>query len=284
VTVRELLSSKGFLFTISVIFFASTLIFYAQNYLFQTNASETYIISSAKPAAVLQLGDDLAFDIGRVLGIGIDSNSASGRIVLSGTLAALPNMNDAINDYESFLGGVFFQRVGLNQSIDFSSLSDNSAELFFGNSIEFDYNYGSTITLLPRDNSIISSLDLNLHSDGNLITYEFYPGYSSPQIQLNLNYIDDGNSFNIVTLLGANSSSVLKLVYSDGNTLISLGRVTIGGSEKNSVVKISATPLRRMNYILAAGYDANIVPVKWNAMLRSGYDKVDVNSFLTIKK
>ncbi|MFA6268825.1 MAG: hypothetical protein WCW13_03010 [archaeon] len=283
---KGIFSKKGFLFTISVIFFATTLLLYSQSYLSVTSISEKNIIISAKPFNSLALVDDLAFDVGRILGINVDINSAeSTRVNLVGQISSTPDTLDAILGYDSFLNNSFFARVGGSKSIDFSGLLDGESELFFGNELEADYLYSSSIVIYPKQNATMKSIDLNIITSGVHSAYSFSPSVGGQEIQLNLKYYDDGNAFVITSVIDANSLSTLTVTYAGANTVISIGQLIAGGASRNSVIKIVARPSQRITYELGVDYfKFNPYPVFWNIVLRNQQGGVDSNSYLTLMR
>ncbi|MFA5126129.1 MAG: hypothetical protein WC462_03955 [archaeon] len=277
-------SSKGFLFTISVILFASTLVFYVQTYSATNSLNERQIILSEKPVNALVLNDDISFDLIRILGINLDlNNSDSNRVIISGDVNLSSNIPGVLTDYESFLNNDFFPRVGGDQSIDLSNLNDGVGEVFFGNSLEFDYDYSSGIYLYPKDSAVLESLDLNVHSSGSFLDFDWNGSSGSQQVIIN--YSDDSNSISLVKSVDLNALSSLKILYSDCNAFVYFGEVDASGSDYNSSLSIQPCSSQAISYSINAVYSgqSDFVPVLFNSVFSVRYSKVDVNSFVVLR-
>jgi len=283
-TSNKSFSSKGFLFTISVILFASTLVFYAQTYSTTNSLNEMQIILSEKPVNALVLNDDISFDLIRILGINVDLNNVdSNRVIILGDVNLSSNIPGVLTDYESFLNDDFFPRVGGDQSIDLSNLNDGVGEVFFNNSLEFDYDYSSGIYLYPKDSAVLESLDLNVHSSGSFLDFD-WSGSSGSQ-QVIINYSDDSNSISLVKSVDLNALSSLKILYSDCNAFVYFGKVDVLGSDHNSSLSIQPCSSQAISYSINAVYSgqSDFVPVLFNSIFSVRYSKVDVNSFIVLR-
>jgi len=277
-------SSRGFLFTISVILFASTLVFYAQTYSATNSLNEMQIILSEKPVNALVLNDDISFDLIRILGINVDLNNVdSNRVIISGDVNLGSNIPGVLTDYESFLNNDFFPRVGGDQSINLSNLNDGVGEVFFNNSLEFDYDYSSGIYLYPKNSVVLESLDLNVHSSGSFLDFDWNGSSGSQQVIIN--YSDDSNSISLVKSIDLNALSSLKILYSDCNAFVYFGEVDVSGSDHNSSLSIQPCSSQAISYSINAVYSgqSDFVPVLFNSIFSVRYSKVDVNSFVVLR-
>jgi len=279
------LSNRGFLFTISVIIFASTLVLYAQHFSDSVNSNERSIILASQPVNIFLLNDDLANGVASLLGLTVDINqSINSTVLISGVISQTPSISSAFLGYSSFLSGKFFPSIGGTHSLNLSNLSDGTAELFFGNNLEFDSGYtGHEIAFYKKSGASIVSLDLNLHSSNSLQSIEWAPNSSGQTLALNLNYSDDANSFSIHQNISVASLSSLRFVYSDGDSLLSLGAVSIGGVNKNSAMLFTAMPTQKVSYVLKGTFgNEKIAPARFNSVLSSKLERVDSNSYLTL--
>ena len=278
-------SAKGFLFTISVILFASTLVFYTQAYLATNSLSEMQIILSEKPVNALMLNDDISFDLIRILGINVDLNNVdSNRVIVSGGINLSSGIPAVLTNYADFLNNDFFSRVAGDQSVDLSNLNDGSAEVFFNDSLELDYNYLSGIYFYPKYGAVLESLDLNIHSSGDFLGFDWVG--SSGSSPVTINYSDDSNSFSLSKTIDMNALSSLKIIYSDGNALVYLGKVGVLGSDYNSSLSIQPSSSKAISYSINAVYSgqSTFAPVLFNSIFSVRYSKVDVNSFIVLRK
>lgn len=276
---------KGFLFTISIIMFASTLIFFAQSYASVNRLNETAIISSAKPQNFLLLNDSIAFDLERIFGVSLDANEGSvSALSVSGTLSSSPGINAAVSSYESFLNGKLFPLISGSKSIDLDSLKDGKAEAYFGGAFEFDYNYAaSSVALFPLKSSALSRIDINIRSFKDLNNVSWVSGPVGGEVPVYFNYFDDSNQFSISPqLIDPNSLSSLVLNYGDSNVSIDFGKANDG---VDSSVGIFDPSGQRIDYSVNLTYgDENVFPIFWNSRLVYLDGGLDGNSMITIRR
>jgi len=277
-------SSKGFLFTIAVILFASTLTIYAQSYSSVNFAAERSIISSAKPLNVLLLNDDLAFDVLKLFRLSIDvNNSSPNDVLIFGDFLSSRDVSTEFSNYSSFLTSTFFSRSHGTESLNVGALTDGKGELLFGGSAQLDYNYGNNLFLFPTTGTL-ESIDLNINSPDDLSSIVWSP--SAGGVELLINYLDDSNRFTISSSIAPDALSSLKILYADGNTWIYLGESTLNGYTKSSSVALVPKAGQKMRFSMRAKYSAGsvLLPVKANSVLSVRGDSVDSNSFLTIER
>jgi len=279
------LRSKGFLFTISIIMFASTLIFFAQNYSSINASNEFAIISSAKPVGVVLLTDDIAFGLSRIFDTVFDVNAGSEiSVLVSGSVVSEPNISVALGTYLSALSQNLFPLLFGTKSLIMSGLADGVAEVFFGDAFEFDYDYSSgAVVLFSKSDSQLLGVDLNIqtHNDVNSVVWTNGPVLGSASF--NLNYYDDSNYFSISQSFDVNSVSTVVIYYADGNVTIDLGE---GALDYNSSIKISNFSGKKINYVLKSDYSPsfNPFPVGYNAFLNYSSDGFDTNSRILVRK
>jgi hypothetical protein len=279
---KNFFSNKGFLFTISVIMFASTLVIFAQNYSQINSSSEQQIIVSTKPLNLLMLNDDVSFDLQRLLGLSMDFNSSNlGSLTISGVIDSSANVSSALTNYETFLNNVLFPRIAGDQVIDISSMKDGKAALNFGNNLLLDYNYGNNMEFLSIGKPI-TGLDIDLDSTGSTIDYTWLDK-STGSVPVRIKYSNDSNGFYLSESLDANAVSTLQVFSPDGNVLLVFGKVTSSGVDYNSSFRISSPG--KVNYSFTANYsNSNPLPVKINASIRNSSEKIDSNSTLVLRR
>jgi len=276
--------SKGFLFTIAVILFASTLTIYSQGYANVNFSAERSILSSAKPINVLLLNDDLAFDVLSLLRMRVDVNkSYPNEVLLSGDFLSSRDISAEFSDYSSFLSNTFFSRALGSESVDLSGLEGGKGELYFGNAVQLDYNYSNNLFLFPTSGSV-DKIDINLTFPGVVSSVVW--SSSAGVVPLTINYQDDLNRFAISTYISRSSLSSLKINTADGNMWVYLGSVTRNGYTKSSAVAIVPQQNQKLRYSMRTKYssDAMLLPLKANAILSVNRDNVDSNAFLTIER
>lgn len=280
--------SRGFLFTISMIMFSSTLVFFAQTYAGMNAANEASISSSARPLNASFLNDNISFGISRILAASLDANvgaaaDSNAQLLLSGTLSSSPSVSSALSYYDANLSQRLFPLVSGTKSIDLSGLKDNKAEAFFGSSFEFDYNYASTVLdVFPLAKNSLKEIDVNLRTYKDLNGFVWLSGPASGSTALIFAYNDDSNYFSVSLGVDSNSLSTLRLVYADSNIDISFGNTR---ADANSALKISDYGGQKADYSIRAVYSyAMPFPIDWNALLHYSDRGFDGNSFLIIRK
>ena len=160
-------SKRGFLFTISVIFFASTLVVYSQAYMTQNALREKLVLTVPRQTLPAYLTDDLAFDLQRLLDFNLSvSETASPykmNIVLGDSVAKNFDIRKGLTDYNNFAKSYLLNRVAGIQSFDMNNLLDGKTELFFGNLFRYDYDYDNNAAyfLALKDNNL-NRVDLNI--------------------------------------------------------------------------------------------------------------------------
>jgi len=275
-----MISKKGFLFTISVIFFASTLVFFAQTFSTNNNANEARIIDSARGINLFSAGDDISFDLERIFGINADYNYGStSSTFVSGVLSDNPTISTSISNYSTFLNNSFFPRVTGTKSIDLSSLSDGVMEVFFGSFFEFDYDYqNQTAFIYPLQSNVLQSVDINLYST-DFNTYQWVG--TGSEVTLNIHFYGDSNSLSLTKTVDTSSASSLLLIFNDANAVVRFGSV-LG---KTSAVFIDSNRVSAINYSIKSNYSSSSGGrVFFNAILRNTLTGIDSNSFIVLRR
>jgi hypothetical protein len=280
-------NKKGFLFTIGAIFFASTLIFFAQGFYESNLVREREIVSSSIPINMLSLNEDIAFDIADLFGLTFDINSNKSSISIGGKMNSSSFEGSSLSDYNSFLYSVYFVRSIFDKSVSLSNLTDGKAEFYIGDNLNFDYNYGNLIVLFSPLPSSFESFDLNVKTTGSLSSYEWVKTSGGTNFSVNINYSDDSNAVLISDSISNSALSYLKLIYSDGKTsFIEFGKVNYLDTNYNSAFAIKSKPNQLINYNFKADYanSVNLFPVRVNSVLRLYSDNIDSNTLLTLYK
>jgi len=246
---------------------------------------EKRIISSQNPLNIVQLNEDLAFDLSNLFGLSFDANSIEEGVLIDGRIFSSSSEINSLNDWNNFLFNNYFKRSFYNKSIDLSGLVDGKSEFFLGKNLNFDYNYGNSISLFSSKSPLIESIDLNIKSSGSLVSYEWVNLTGESDFDVSIIYYNDYNRISIIDSIDNNSYSYLRLVYSDGEELIEFGGVNYLGIDYNSAFVLNTINDKVIEYKLKVDYvDACLYPIKINSILSVNSDKFDSNSFLTIYK
>ncbi|MDD3084255.1 MAG: hypothetical protein PHP82_04495 [Candidatus ainarchaeum sp.] len=273
-----MISNKGFFFTISIILFASTIVIFAQTYANNDIDRETRILSNYAVLSQTILNNNLGNNLKRIVDFDLQLGFEEEKIivVIKDFLPKKINISQAINDYEVFLENDFFPNVSGSKSVDFSNLKDGSFEVFFGDLFVYDIDYILNKTSFNSNNSLIST-DLNLFSMDDLNYYEWSPSVGS--VDLNINYFDNSNFFQIFDNISSSEESVLNLVYYDSNIILVFGRTT-----NNNSFFIDSNSSNRIDFKLKFEYDfdSNNIPVWANGLFNYSSGNVSSSSMLKI--
>lgn len=275
--------SKGFLFTISIIMFASTLLFFAQTYSTNNALNEKQVIISSKPVFVHGLIDDISFDLLRLFDTSIQADG-NGIILITGSVSGDMDYSSILSLYSTHLADNLFPSAAWVESVDLSALSDGSAEINFGDNYIFKNNYSAkSIMLLPRDGfGGLSSIDLNISAGQDLNSYAWTSGPVAGGSTMNFSFIGDSNSFSLSEELDLNSVSTLVLFFDgDSNITITFGQVSTG---EDAGIEFFTSSTERIEYSLGVDIPDNIMPVEWNSLIEISGDKFDSNSLIPIYK
>ena len=268
------ISSKGFLFTISVIIFASTLVVFAQVYTNSNLGAETRILTSYKPTSEFFLNESIANDLSSLLGIDTSIDILGGQIEIniSDSLSKDYSVSSELASYDSFLTDSFFPQMAGVQDINLEGLGDGGYELFFGNEFTYSNNYTSNImSFVSNDN--LNSLDLNIvHSSSNLVDYVWDPVEGDASVAFNLFFTNDTNSVTVSDLISPTSASELLLIYADYNILVTVGVDNSFYIDSNSTDYLEF--VAKANY----NFDQNYLPVSYNAIINYSLNNFDSNS------
>ncbi len=269
-----MISSKGFLFTVSIILFATTLVTYTQVYSESVSNREFLIIENYKSKIVPFLMDDISTDILSILNLNFDIGFVEDEvnIIINGELP-VENVNESFSDYKLFLETIYFPRSSGEKSIDFSNVFEDNFEVNFStNNFVFDYN-NSKVYLKKEFNL----LDLNIFVIGSdLNTVE--SNFSSGDTPVSVNYFDDQNILNFSKNVNLDSVSYIKLVYEDNNILINIG--LLDGNYFSLTSNIDSKV--KYNLKITNFFDNNFFNANSNVLFNYTSEKLDVNSFVKI--
>jgi hypothetical protein len=274
------MNKKAFLFTISVIIFASTLIIMAQLYSNYNLNYERTVLESYKTTLMPYVADDVAFDIGRLLDLSLDINKGSTdvNITLGGSLSKQFNFEQKLIDYNNFLQTKYFPNVVGSQSINFN-MGDGVLELLFGSDYEYKYDFDNNNLEFISNGDVLSSIDLNLDLVSTDLNNIMQPSTSGSS-KINIIYNDDQNYFAASYDFNPTLNNKLIFVYNnDYNLEIEFGNVTNDNSIKiDSGASSKLTYLMKLNYV----FDSNTFQVKYNTVLSQSTESTNSNSFLKI--
>ena len=278
-------TTKGFLFTIGAILFASTIVFFAQGFYESNLTTEREIISSALPLNVISLNEDLSRDIVKLFGMTFDLNSVTKSITLRGRMGSSSEVLNSLSSFSSFLSTTFFTRSTFDKTLNLSTLTDGKAEFYIGDKVNLDYTYGNSLALFSSSPNYLDSIDLNIQTTGTLLSYDWNNLSGTNNFTVRINYVDDSNAIILSSSIDNNSLSYLTLIYPDGNTIIEFGNINYASVDYNSGFVIKSKQDQVINYILKADYvDLNLYPVKINSILSVKSTAIDSNTMLTLFK
>jgi hypothetical protein len=271
-------TKKGFLFTISIIFFTTTLLIFAQTYSNQNVKREVKILDSFNTTLPPFITDDVSFDLQRLLDVGFTINHGDGNIsvLLNDSVPKPSNLQAKITDYDSFLRVDYFSNVKGTQDVNLQDINGGNITATLGTYFDFNHDYSVDVINFTSTQTL-KLVDLNLDYSGDLVDYEWT--LNAGTIPLNIRYVDDSNNFSISARISNTAKSTLKLVYSDANVLLDFGLTS-----QNNSFKIDSNISNQLDYdlLLKYNYDANYLPMETTAIIKYGEDTIDSNSLLRL--
>lgn len=274
-----MISKKGFLFTISIILFATTLVFYTQVYSDSIVRREFFILDNYKSQIVPFIIDDIATDVANIVELNINSNFFEEEVYVN-IIGVLPknNLTSVFNDYNDFLNNVYFTKTLGEKSVNFSNVFENGFILNFPNN-KFIFDYNNSKIILEEN---FNSLDLNLFlSTGDLNHYEFVYNDSGETVPINIRYFDDVNAIIISQNINLSEDSFVNFVYNDDSYLL----ITIGSSDSNKYFSLDTNKQNKLNYSLGFNNDfhGDFFKSKTNIPFKFETEKINVDSFIIIR-
>lgn len=268
-----MISKKGFLFTISIILFSTTLILYTQSYSESILNREMLIIENYKLKQLNFISDDISTDILKILKIDFDS-AFENEIVNVSINGELPveNISDKLIEYNNFLNNFYFTKQNEQAEVDFSGMDNNFIIEFITN--KFIYDFDDSIIYL---NEHYDLLDLNIfvqNSDLNFVESNF----SSGDTLIKVNYFDDQNIVSFTESINLDSPSFIKFIYNDNNITINFGE------NNQNYFSLDSEINSKINYFLKVqnSFDANFFDARTNVLLKYRFDNLDSNSFVKV--
>ena len=276
---KNFLNSKGFLFTLAVVLFASTIVLFSQTFSNFNVDRERSVLISSKTLIQPFFNDDISYDLMTIIGLNIETQNESNYVVvkLSGNLPQSFDVGQKLSDYNSFLNNTFFSFVQGTQTIDLTNIQDGSVEMFLGDEFNFSYDYDNNFISFSPVSSTLNSIDLNLDFAGDLSSIDWLPVAGS--IPLTLNYSDDSNTFSLSESISATSASTLILFYSDSNISI-----VFGDTGTTNSVNIDSNSSSILTYSLGLNYnyDLNYLPMVFNSYATITDTRIDSNAMLKV--
>ena len=275
------MNKKAFLFTISVIIFASTLITMSQLFSNYSLNYERTVLNSYKTTIVPYINDDIAFDISRMLDLDLDVNYGESDISIwiNGSVSKQFDFAQKLSDYNDFLNNKYFPNVVGSQSINFNT-SDDTLELLFGNDYEYKYNFDSNIVEFISYSDTLNSIDINLNLKSTDLNQIVQPSSPSGDATINIVYNDDQNYF--IASYSFNPSTNYKLIFVYNNDYNM--SVIFGDTGNNNSLKIDSNAPGELTYSLKLNYafDSNSFPIRYNVLLNHSGNSIDSNSYIRL--
>ena len=281
------LSKRGFLFTLSAILFATTLIVYSQTYLGISYDNEKAIINASAVASLANINDSISYNMWKLTGLGIDVNVADDLNIHLYERIPKTNVAANITSFELMLNNQYFKRVAGWHELDATDLKDGQVEIYVGDVVTIDANYaGDKTTIYPRGVNSITSIDLNIFVNGprddEVVTVA--PAGAGTAL-ITIYYIDTNISKPVISesyaLVDTGQETSYIFNYAGGETLeVLIGEV---GSRTESFQITNNTSFVvdydvRINYANGAEY----LPVRLNSVLRQTLKNANTNTMLKI--
>ena len=283
---KGFLSKKGFLFTISVIFFASTMVFFVQQYSASNSSRERLVMMSASSSLEPYIVDDISNDLLSILGLGISTQSdrPSGdlNIALDESFPKGFGVSQALQGYKAFLDSSSFVRAGGDQSIDITNLLDGTADIYFSDLFKYSYYYDTnSVRLVSLEGKPLKAMAISMDVENDLNARSWIVPSGANTVPVTVTYVDNSLSFTDTRMIDPSQRSVLMLGYNDGNIELDFGLVD---GYTNSFFMDSNAP-KSAYYSLNASYSVpgiDSLPVFFDAVFHHKDSYVDANSYMRI--
>ena len=275
------MNNKAFLFTISVIIFASTLLLMTQLFSSYSLNYERTVLSSYKTTIVPYLNDDLAFDLMKLLDLDLDVNYFPTYITinLNSSISNNFDFSQKLSDYNSFLIDNYFPIVSGEQSINFNS-DNNTLDLLFGNDYVYSYNFDSNSVEFISNSDSLLGVDLNIDLVASDLNQIIEPSPSATGVIININYTDDTNYFSASYDFDPTESNELIFVYGGDYNLV----VSFGDTSSTNSIRIDSNAPGKLDFSLGLNYsfDSTTLPIRFNTVLSHSGNSIDSNSQLKV--
>lgn len=279
---------KGFLFTISIILMASTLLFYTQQYAYHTGMSEKAILSAAKNTIPVFIADDIASDIKNTIRVKPKVLYSSSKIVnILGEIYYLETTNTDLLNYSQMLDQNFFLKTQGSKTLDLSNLTDGKAEVYFNNAVQLDCNYQNYVWLHPNSPTTLEGTNIDINIPGGSSTgYLWQPNSTAGRsVSVTITFKDDAQNFSVSNYVNPEQVSTFKVFYADRNAIMTIGNTGPNGTTANDSMMI--TPgTKRIYYLISADYsnDQNITPIYVNAPFNYSDSTIQYGAPITFEK
>ena len=274
------MNKKAFLFTISVIIFASTLLIMTQLFSSYSLNYERTVLSSYKTTLQPYLNDDITFDLERLMDLELDYNYSLTdiNITINSSTAKQFNFAQKLSDYNDFLNNTYFPNVSGTQSLNFN-VGDDTINLLFGGDYEYKYNYDNNIVEFSSSSDILNIIDLNLDLVSTDLNRIEEPSNAGSSV-LNINYNDDQNYFSESYTFHPTATEEIIFVYNGDYNLA----VTFGDTGTTNSIKIDSNSPGELSYNLKLNYSFDSIqfPIYYDLILSHNGSSIDSNSYLKI--
>jgi hypothetical protein len=280
------ISKRGFLFTLSAILFATTLVIYSQTFLGISYGNEKAVINASAVGTLANINDSISFNMRKIVGVEVDANSAGDiNIFVRERIPKGYNVAQKISDFEAMLNGAYFPRVAGNHVLDASGIRDGTAEILAGSVASIDSNYaGNETTVRPTGANAIRSIDINIYVDGPRDSEEINVA-GGGVADVGLSYADTNAAAGSISqsFPDADTGLASAMVFrypGDENVVVLLGEV---GSLSESF-RITNNSSHNLYYDIRVNYaqGADYLPVRLNAVLMQQLGSADANTMLKI--
>lgn len=286
---NKLLSKKGFVFTLSAIIFATTLIFYSQLYLSTSYDNEKSIIKTSSLNVISNVNDSVSFSLMKVMGVNLDVNCSNDlNIYLYEKLPKGYNVSDEINNFESILNDEYFKRKAGTQILAVSELNDGVAEIFVGDKVIIESDYSNNESrVYPFTINQIVSIDINVYANApaDSSSFNLNSGGVASDKKLVINYVDT-NALNLPFEYSTNEfnpaleSKFVANFPDDKNIVFIVGLTGVGENSFsiNSGISEDVYYSVKITYAECSSY----LPVRLNATLIQSLGKSNSSTMLKI--
>ncbi|MBS3062628.1 MAG: hypothetical protein J4203_02040 [Candidatus Diapherotrites archaeon] len=278
------LMRRGFLFTLSILLLLGFLLAFSFDYSSKPRSIARELTASLKAEKAAFVADDLAADVNRLLGIGLDINSLSAtRIVTLHDRLPSGFNRSQLTGWEQFMETGFDSLLSSTIDLNTGAMTDANAELLFSNGIQYLFastDANSLQLFVPGGDTNIIALDLNVFVNDDL-NYSVPWTTGSGDVNVTLRYSDHNavNAFVSSGLLSSTTPNQYILRYSQLSTdalIITVGQ--IAGSEAGLRIEHSIDdPSTLARIAIAFTLASESKPLTVSANLDLNYAQADFN-------
>lgn len=272
-----MISKKGFLFTISIILFATTLVFYAQVYSDNILKRDFYILDDYKASIIQFIMDDISYDILNIFEIDFENTFSEDFVFININGKLYDNdLISVINEYEGFLINKYFTKTLGQKTIDFSDVLNNGLKINLNNN-EFVFDFYNSNIYLRKD---FSFLDLNIFYNGNDLNHYVvnFDNSGTQKISVNIRYFDDVSVIILSEEINLDELSTITFVYDDYSSFV----INIGEFENNYFMIDSNNV--ELNYFLGFknNFDNDFFKASFNIPFEYETKRIKSNSLISV--